>query len=372
MEILNIAWLSDGRVAVQVHHPRATDAGLRRSWWTVSGESAVRLTKGEEAPLQDSGLSESTEAVRLETSETGRLFERDAAGNKQTTIFQDLNRQLADIAAAQSMNFEYKSATGATLHANLLLPYGYVRGKHYPTVVWVYAGDIHTADEKPPGRDEDDFLNLALLTGRGYGVLKPSMPISPVGESGDPMLHLADGVDPAIDRAIEFGIIDKDRIALMGHSYGGYSVLGLLTETNRYRAGIALMGLYDLPMDYGRMIPSLRYSFPEGAASIGPWFAEWEQNRMGVAPWINPERYVRNSPFFFANKITTPLLLVSGDLDDIGEQSDVMFTALYRQGKRVEYVRYLGESHVLEAPANILDMWIRIASLAIATGRSGW
>jgi dienelactone hydrolase len=355
--IQDLAWLPNGKMAVKTDHQRITPEGPDYLWWTVSDQNATRLTTEEEALVKDEGPSK-RDAVKLETSETGRLYEKDAAGH-ETTIFPDLNPQLTKIAPAQSMNFEYKSATGETLHAHLVLPYGYVKGRHYPTVVSVYAGDVLSGNERAPGRGDES----SLLPGRGYAVLEPSMPLTPVGVPGDPMLHLNDGVDPAVDRAIELGIVDPDRLAVMGSSYGGYGVFGLLTQTHRYRAGIAMMAVSDMAAFYGQFGAGLNYIDPEDAAKLGPWMSESSQLRMGVPPWVDPDRYVRNSPFYAADKITTPLLIVSGDLDrNTGAQDDAMFTALYRQGKRAEYVRYLGEGHGLESPANIRDLWQRTFS----------
>jgi dipeptidyl aminopeptidase/acylaminoacyl peptidase len=352
MEIANIAWLKDGRVVARVSN----------TWWAVSGENATRLTSEEEASLKDGTLSSPRDAVKLETSETERLYETDSAGH-ETTIFSDLNPQLTEIESPRSMNIAYKSAGGETLYANLLLPYGYVQGKRYPTVVWVYAGDMHPENDTSSlvKKDNNGAVNLLLLGGQGYAVLIPSMPLTPSsGLPGDPMLHLNDGVDPAIDRAVELGIVDPDRLAVMGHSYGGYSVFGLLTLTHRYHAGIALMGLSDLPMWYTQFDPVFRYTDTTLAATSGPWWTEWAAGRMGVPLWVDPERYFRNSPVFASEKITTPLLIFSGDLDDLASQSEPMFTLLNRQGKRAEYVRYLGEGHVPSSPANIIDMWQRI------------
>jgi dipeptidyl aminopeptidase/acylaminoacyl peptidase len=360
--IQEIAWLRDGRTAVKADHKKTTPDGPDYAWWSVSGESATRLTKEEEASLQDDNSHSTIDLIKFETSKTGRLYEKDAAG-RETTIFPDLNPQLREIEDPRSMNFEYKSAIGETLHANVLLPHSYVQGKRYPTVVWVYGGDVHSGDGKQPRIDDEDwFLDLLLLAGHGYAVLEPSMPLPP-DVRGDPMLHLSDGVDPAVNRAIELGIVDPDRIVLMGHSYGGYSVLGLLTETHRYRAAIALMGVYDLAAMYGESGGAGGHNIaPELSAYNGPSFAEEGQLRMGVPPWVDPERYVRNSPFFAADKISAPLLIVTGDLDGLSLQSEAMFTALHRLGKQVEYVRYLGEGHELESPANILDMWQRVFS----------
>lgn len=357
--ISKLDWLKDGRIAMEVNHEDLTREDLRTTWWVLSGAGFTRLSSGDLDVLKDRDLQEASKAVHLETSDTGRLRESDVHGH-ETTLLPDLNPQLAEIAVPQLVNFEYKSASGDTLHANLLLPHGYIKGRRYPTVVWVYAGNTYSADEKPPRRDGDSFMELTLLTGHGYAVLRPSMPITPTGIPGDPMLHLNEGVDPAVDKAVDLGIVDPDRLALGGGSYGGYSVFGLLTATHRYRTAIALMGVSDLATIYGEMDSFDRHIDPELAALNGPHWTEESQLRMGVPPWVDPDRYVRNSPFFAADKIDTPLLIVAGDLDFVSQQSEMMFTALNRQAKRAEFVRYLGEEHALQSPANILDMWNRI------------
>jgi dipeptidyl aminopeptidase/acylaminoacyl peptidase len=161
--VSKIAWLRDGRTAIRVDHDNPTKEELRITWWAISAAGATRLTSDELTLVNDSDLPKGSKTVKLATSDTGRLYETDARGG-ETTVLPDLNPQLAEIAVPQSVNFEYKSANGETLHANLLLPHGYVKGKRYPTVVWVYAGNIYSADEKPPRRDVDNFLNLTLLT----------------------------------------------------------------------------------------------------------------------------------------------------------------------------------------------------------------
>jgi dipeptidyl aminopeptidase/acylaminoacyl peptidase len=186
------------------------------------------------------------------------------------------------------------------------------------------------------------------------------MPLNGSGQTNEPMLHLADGVDGAVARAIDLGIADSTRLCLLGHSYGGYSVYGLLTDTHRYKAAVAINGLSDLVSLYGTFDPRYSRTEPNYSATIGPWYLEHYQGDMGVPPWVDPQRYIRNSPIFSADRVSTPLLILHGDLDYLGTQDEEFFTALYRLGRRAEYVRYLGESHLLASPANILDMWRRI------------
>jgi dipeptidyl aminopeptidase/acylaminoacyl peptidase len=82
---------------------------------------------------------------------------------------------------------------------------------------------------------------------------------------------------------------------------------------------------------------------------------------MAAPPWREPQRYLRNSPLFQVEHVTTPVLLIQGDLDAVPiEQNEQYISALHRLGKRGRFVRYWGEGHLLRSPANIRDMWQRI------------
>jgi dipeptidyl aminopeptidase/acylaminoacyl peptidase len=174
------------------------------------------------------------------------------------------------------------------------------------------------------------------------------------------MLELDKGVKPAVEKVVEMGIADPDRVGIIGFSYGGYTVSGLVTQTERFKAAVAAFGQTDLPSSYGNLDP--RYRFSDLANPIwGPFLVESQQMRMGVSLWEDRERYLRNSPYFHADKITTPLLLINGELDAISpSQSEQLFVAMNRLGKRAKLVRYLGEGHGVESPGNTLDMWDHI------------
>lgn len=89
--------------------------------------------------------------------------------------------------------------------------------------------------------------------------------------------------------------------------------------------------------------------------------AETGQSRMGNPPWKDFDRYVRNSPLFYVDRIETPLMIMQGDLDYVAmQQGEQLFAALYRQNKRATFVRNWGEGHVLQGQANVRDMWGRI------------
>jgi dipeptidyl aminopeptidase/acylaminoacyl peptidase len=166
---------------------------------------------------------------------------------------------------------------------------------------------------------------------------------------------------PAVERVIELNVVDPDRLALMGQSYGAYGVYCLLTQTRIFRAAIAIGGMSDLVSLYGAFDARERYTTRAHEPLLQARFAEGGQLRMGAAPWQDAARYVRNSPIFTVDRIHTPLLIVQGDLDFVGiQQGEEMFTALYRLGRRARFVRYWGEGHGVESPANIRDLWRRM------------
>src|SRR5260370_5625209 len=143
---------------------------------------------------------------------------------------------------------EWQSLDGDLLRGTLLLPAGYQEGKRCPLIVWVYGGErgsdyVDKFGLVPGGGP----FNLQLLATRGYAVLFPDAP----QHVGTPMLDLAKTVLPGLDKVIEMGIADPDRLGLMGHSYGGYSVLSLIVQTKRFKAAIECDGPGDLVGMYG-------------------------------------------------------------------------------------------------------------------------
>jgi dipeptidyl aminopeptidase/acylaminoacyl peptidase len=273
------------------------------------------------------------------------------------------NEFLDQVQEGQLKHIEYRGQDGQALSGWLLLPGDYVEGRKYPTVVWVYGGLTYSATPPPFWVHLGDSgpYSLQLLTARGYAVLLPSMPLKPETVPSDPYLELTNGVLPAVDKAIELGISDPRRLALMGQSFGGYSVYGLVTQTSRFQAAVALAGFCNLVSVYGAIDPRFRFDELARERHLHMTFAESGQNRMGAPPWKDMDRYVRNSPITHAERVTTPLLIVQGDMDYVPiQQGEEFFTALYRQNKPAEFVRYWGEGHIIESPANVTDLWTRI------------
>jgi dipeptidyl aminopeptidase/acylaminoacyl peptidase len=275
----------------------------------------------------------------------------------------NLNPQLEGIARPERRLVSYLGCGGEVQQALMLLPVGYQPDRRYPLIAYVYGGSVYrdTLDASVNLTDPSQ-PNPQLLAARGYAVLLPSMPLSPMGAGvgGEPYRDMAPCVLPALDAAIALGIADASRLAVMGHSYGGYAAYALATSTHRFKAAIALAGMADLISIYGQFDSRVRYDArPHG--ELGFLWAETGQGRMGAPPFDDADHYIRNSPLFYAEQIATPLLIIQGGDDFVPiQQGEEMFTALYRLGKRARFARYWGEGHVFDSPANIRDMWNEI------------
>jgi len=209
-----------------------------------------------------------------------------------------------------------------------------------------------------------------LLAGHGFAVLEPSIPL-PKGPA-EPLAGLGAPVIAAIEEAQRQGWVAQTPPLLLGHSFGGYAVAGLLAQSDRFAAGIAVSGLYDLSAGYGGFDPRGNPQMAGISLTMPVGWYESGNGRMGAAPWQDPERYRRNSPFFSIERIRAPLMLIHGELDYAPVyQAERMFTALHRLGRDVQLVRYAGESHVLTSPDNIRDYWRRIFAFLDAHSNAG-
>lgn len=164
---------------------------------------------------------------------------------------------------------------------------------------------------------------------------------------------------PAIDRLVALGIADPDRLGVMGQSFGGYSVYGLVSQTHRFKAAVAMAGINDLTSHYDQF-DALAHGYPGIEHEMSDNSREIDIFGMHTPPGDDPAGYLRNSPLTYVNQVDTPLLMIHGDLDMRGDVSDAekFFSGLYAQGKTARLLRYGGESHSLaQSPANVRDIF---------------
>ncbi|MCR5870890.1 MULTISPECIES: prolyl oligopeptidase family serine peptidase [unclassified Sphingomonas] len=287
------------------------------------------------------------------------------ADRHRRRVVDRINVHLAAIQPPREIDLTTTAIDGAQLTHRLTLP----RTSAQPPqlVVVPYPGLLMANRPETSAASANMMTHAHLIAGQGYAVLEPSIPVPPA--PADPLKHLGPPVIAAIDEAQRRGLIATTKPLLLGHSFGGYAVAGLLARSDRFAAGIAAAGIYDLAAGYGGFNPR---SDPNGSGlaltmSVG-WY-EMGAGRMGAAPWQDSERYLRNSPYFAIPQLRAPLLLVHGELDYApAYQAERLYTALHRAGRDVLLARYAGEGHVLINPHNIRDYWRRVFAF-LATHR---
>lgn len=227
-----------------------------------------------------------------------------------------------------------------SVQSAMFFPPGHGAGAAVPTIVYFYSGSRVGASAQDYGGGAPNSIPVQVFATRGYGVLLVDVPLGPQGKGGNPIQEMGDAILAQVYRSAALGYTDASRVAIMGQSYGGYSTAAMITQTNLFRAAIALDGLYDLSGDFARMGP--------GGTTFNFVWSETGQGRMGTHPWADLRRYLANSPYYQADKIHTPFLIIHGKKDDTCpvEGAEKMFNALKRLDRTAELALYDGEGHV--------------------------
>ncbi len=241
------------------------------------------------------------------------------------------NPKLSKYRLGESRLVTWKSLDGQSLNGALLLPTGYQEGTLYPLVAYVYGGSPMSTTLNQWGGVPTVF-NMQLLATRGYAVLFPDAP----QHVGSPMQDLARTVLPGVQKVVDMGIADPERLGIIGHSYGGYSTLALIEQSRQFKAAIDFSGVTNLLNSYAKV----------GSAGGLNWVEEG-QGLMGGSPWQHRDRFIENSPFFYFDRVETPLLIIHGGSDETVPvvESHIAFGALRRLGKDVVFAEYKGEGH---------------------------
>ena len=241
---------------------------------------------------------------------------------------------------------KYKREDGLELSGTLYLPTDYEKGKKYPMIMWAYPEeykDKNSAGQNTKNSNEFTYPwygSPIYWVTRGYVVLDDaSFPI--VGEGDEEpndsfVSQLVSNGKAAIDAVDELGYIDRNRVAVGGHSYGAFMTANLLSHSNLFAAGIARSGAYN--------------------RTLTPFGFQSEERSY----WEAPEIYYNMSPFMHADKMKTPLLLIHGQADNNSGtyplQSERYFNALKGLGAPVRLVMLPKESHGYRAKESVLHM----------------
>lgn len=256
-----------------------------------------------------------------------------------------------EITACKRIDFSFKRRDGVTIQARISLPVGYKEGTRVPAIFWDYPREYSSSEDYAKdtlrARNHDAFTHLSYLRWsdiwltQGYALVYTDIPIIGKGNEYNTnyINHLVDTTYAAIRKVDEMGYVDIDRIGHGGHSYGAFATANLLAHTPFFKAGIAGDGAYN--------------------RTLTPMTFQQERRFF----WDTRTTYQEMSPFFYADRINTPLLLYHFAEDDNSGtfliQSERMIQALIGLGKKAVLYVYPFDAHSPRCRENYLDLWSR-------------
>jgi len=245
---------------------------------------------------------------------------------------------------------DYVNKNGVELQGALIYPANYRKGKKYPMVTYIYerlSQNLHRY--RIPS--ETHPYNPAVFSAKGYFVLMPDIVYRPQ----EPGPSAVECIVPAVKAVLETGMIDADRVALVGHSWGAYQTAFTVTNTDVFAAGVAGAPLTNM------MSMSMQIYWNSGNTNARIFGIS--QGRMNKPFWTDQKNYAKNSPIYGMDRLQTPLLVAFGDKDgavDFSQGVEMYNAARLAKKKNFVMLVYPGENHGLRRPENQVDYHYRI------------
>ncbi len=268
----------------------------------------------------------------------------------QTEKISDANPQMQNYKWGDMEIVSWTLPDGRTQKGILYKPENLDESKKYPMIVYFYekyTDRVHTHYIPNPSRS---VINFPLYNSNDYLVFIPDIDY----KIGYPGQGCYDAVMSGTMALCERQYVDKDRIGIQGQSWGGYQVAYLVTQTNFFKAAMSGAPVSNMTSAYG----GIRWE--SGLTRIFQY--EQGQSRIGGTLWDSFDLYYKNSPLFFADKISTPLLIMANDNDGAVPwyQGIEFFNALRRLDKTAYMLTYNGDEHNLTKWPNRVDLSIRM------------
>lgn len=267
-------------------------------------------------------------------------------GQRQATVLHDSSKLYQHIQLGEVRDFNVENPAGDLIQGRYYLPPDFDASRSYPTIVYYYGGTT-TVNRQFTGRypfhhwaANGYIVYVVQPRGTiGYGQYFSALHVNAWGK------YTADDIIYATNAFVaQHDFVDGKRLGNIGASYGGFMTMYLATQTDLFAASVSHAGISALSSYWGQGWWGFLYS---GVASRDSF------------PWNNHELYVGQSPLYMADKINTPLLLITGDSDvnvPAGE-SQQMFTALKLLGREVALVEIPGEDHHIIDRENRYVWW---------------
>ncbi len=320
----------------------------RQNLKTLEVERLWRCDEGEYEQLvavSSSHADQPPTVITMRESKTApaNYFIQDLANSDPPRWLTDFKDPTPQIRGIKKQLVKYERADGVQLSATLYLPADYQEGQRLPLLVWAYPrefNDAKTAGQVSGSTDRftrmRGITHLTLLT-QGYAIMdSATMPVI-----GDPetmndtfIEQIVSSAQAAIDKAVDMGVADRNRVAVGGHSYGAFMTANLLAHSDLFKAGVARSGAYN--------------------RTLTPFGFQSERRPY----WEAKEIYHKISPFLHADKINEPMLMIHGENDNnsgtFPMQSQRMYQAIKGNGGMVRLVMLPFESHGYRARQSVL------------------
>jgi len=326
--------------------------------WSKKYGYAVRDRRGRVTPLvfadeSIAGLTRAEETdvyayTRQDFDDSPDLFVGgpDLTDARQIT---NTNPFQADYAWGYSELVDFENSEGRPLQGALFYPADYEPGRQYPMIVYIYEITSNTVRRYSVPSERNSY-NTTVWTQQGYFVLQSDI----VYRDRNPGLSALDCITSAVETVLETGMIDPERVGLVGHSWGAYQTAFVVTQTDLFAAGVAGAPLTDLI--------SMYLSIYWNSGSTDARIFEISQARMEVPFWEDMQAYIDNSPLHSITKLNTPLMIAFGDEDGAvdWDQGIELYNAARRAGKDFVMLVYPGENHSVRQDANRIDYHWRV------------
>lgn len=262
----------------------------------------------------------------------------------------DINPQMKDYAWGSVELVKWKAFDGTELEGLLYKPENFDSTKKYPLISYFYEKHSEKLYAYYPPSPSRSIINIAFYCSRGYVVFVPDI----VYKTGQPGESAYNCIVSGVEEIAKNTWVDKERMGIQGQSWGGYQVAYLVTRTNLFKAAGSGAPVSNMTSAYG----GIRWE----SGSSRQFQYEHTQSRIGKTLWEAPELYISNSPLFRADKVETPLLIMSNDADGAVPyyQGIEYFMALRRLGKQAWLLQYNNEAHNLTERRNMKDLTIRL------------
>lgn len=269
---------------------------------------------------------------------------------KEAIKWTDTNPQQKDINWGTVELVRWKSLNGEMLQGLLYKPEGFDASKKYPMITYYYEKNSDNLYDYHVPQPVRASVNYAYYVSNGYLLFVPDV----VYTDGYPGKSAYDCVIPGVLSIVDLGFVDKAKLGIQGHSWGGYQNAYLITKTNLFAAAEAGAPVANMTSAYG----GIRWD--TGLSRMAQY--ERNQSRIGATLWEKPMHYLENSPLFYIPNIETPLLMMHNDADGAVPwyQGIEMFMGMKRLDKPVWMLNYNGEKHGLIQRKNRKDWTVRM------------